>query len=236
MNPGSSYRVIATVVLLISALLVFGCSGGGGGGGGIPPVPGSGSGDADNSLALSITAPESELTVASGETVTFTGSVSKGTSPYRFEWHFGNAARNYQSEGSAPPEKEITFGKSGTYTVTLTATDDSGTSASDTVTVNVEDYVDTEPVVSFLSPSARTITIQQGQTLDFRTQVEGGNRPFTFSLDFPDTVARDYYQENALTPPNLSVTFNNAGTFDVTFRAVDEDNDEHSDTITVIVQ
>jgi len=236
MNPGSSYRVIATVVLLISALLVFGCSGGGGGGGGIPPVPGSGSGDADNSLALSITAPESELTVASGEAVTFTGSVSKGTSPYHFEWHFGNAARNYQSEGSAPPEKEITFGKSGTYTVTLTATDDSGTSASDTVTVNVEDYVDTEPVVSFLSPSARTITIQQGQTLDFRTKVEGGNRPFTFSLDFPDTVARDYYQENALTPPNLSVTFNNAGTFDVTFRAVDEDNDEHSDTVTVTVQ
>ncbi|MBN2298493.1 MAG: PKD domain-containing protein [Deltaproteobacteria bacterium] len=235
MNPVSSYRIIKKVFLLTITLLAFGCSGGGGGGG-IAGVPDNGSGSTENALGLNITSPESAITVESGEAVTFTGTVSSGTSPYSFEWDFGNAARKYQAEGTTPPEKEITFGKSGPYTVTLTATDDSGSTARDTVSVTVLDYVDTVPVARFLSPSTDPVTIQAGQSLDFQTQVQGGNRPFTFSLDFPDNVARDYYQENALTPPNLSITFNTAGTFDVTFKAIDEDNDEHSDTVTVIVQ
>lgn len=237
----SSYQVVKRLVILTITLLAFGCSGGGGGGGGIAGVPDNGSSGSDspspeNVLGLSITSPENTVTVASGDTVKFTGSISNGTSPYSFEWDFDNAARKYQTEGITPPAKEITFGKKGTYTVKLNATDNSGATASDTVTVTVEDYVDTVPVVSFLSPSENPVTIALGQSLDFQMKVQGGNKPFTFSMDFPDNVARDYYQEDALTPPNMSVTFNTAGEFDITFKAIDEDNDEHSDIITVIVR
>ena len=164
------------------------------------------------------------------------GSVSDGSSPYSFEWDFGSAARKYQSEGATPPDQEITFGTTGTYNVSLTATDDSGVSGSDSVTIMVVDYVDTQPTAIILIPSQDSATIEMGDSLDFKLQVEGGNGPFTFSLDFPDQVARDYYAENAVEPPNPNITFNAAAAYEVPLTAIDADNDESSDSITIIVQ
>ena len=229
MMPGSTHTMKKIAYFLIVTFLAVGCSGGGGGSDGS-------SGEITNPLGISITSPGSTITVAAGDSVEFKGSVATGTSPYSFDWNFGSAARNYQSEGTTPPDQRITFGAPGTYNVSLTATDDSGLTESDSVTVTVVDYVDTEPTVSITFPSADPVTIQRGDSLAFTLQVQGGNKPFTFSLDFPDQVARDYYAENAATPPSPNITFNTAGTFDVTFTAIDADNDESSDSITVIVQ
>ncbi len=231
MKPASAHMAIRIISLLTITFLAVGCSGGGGGGG-----SGDTPGETTNRLGISITSPGSAITVAAGDSVEFKGSVSEGTSPYNFQWNFGNAARNYQSEGTTPPAQVITFGATGTYNISLTATDDSGLSGSDSITITVVDYVDTEPTVSILSPSPDPVTIQSGDSLAFVLQVHGGNSPFTFHLDFPDQIARDYHAENAVNPPNPNITFNVAGTFDVKFTAIDADNDQSSDSITIIVQ
>ncbi|HPR52007.1 MAG TPA: PKD domain-containing protein [Deltaproteobacteria bacterium] len=231
MKPVSAHMLRRIVSLITVIFLAAGCSGGSGGGGseGSP-------GDTTNPLGISITSPGSAITVAAGDSVEFKGSVSEGTSPYNFQWNFGNAARNYQSQGTTPPTQVITFGATGTYNVSLTATDDSGVSGNDSVTITVVDYVDTKPTVSILSPSPDPATIQRGDSLAFVLQVRGGNSPFTFHLDFPDQIARDYHVENAVNPPSPNITFNTAGTFEVNFTATDADNDQSSDSITIIVQ
>ena len=231
MKPASAHKMGRIISLFTVIFLVVGCSGGGGGGGSEgSPV------EITNPLGISITSPGSAITIAAGDTVEFKGSVSEGTSPYNFQWNFGNAARNYQSEGTTPPDQVITFGATGTYNVALTAIDDSGVSGSDSITITVVDYVDTEPTVSILSPSPDPVTIQRGESLVFVLQVRGGNGPFTFQLDFPDQIARDYHVENTVNPPSPNITFNASGTFDVIFTAIDADNDQSSDSITIIVQ
>ncbi len=230
MTPDWAHLVKRIVSFLIVTFFAVGCSGGGGGG------SDDTSGETPNTLSISITSPGSPITVAAGDSVEFQGAASKGTSPYNFEWNFGSAARNYLSEGTTPPGQVITFGATGTYNVSLTATDNSGVSGNDSVTVTVVDYVDTEPTAGIISPAQDPVTIHRGDSLAFKLQVLGGNKPFTFSLDFPDQVARDYYAENAVTPPSPNITFNAAGTFDVTFTAIDADNDKSSDSITIIVQ
>ncbi len=235
MTFGSTKNIKHLLLFFLIVFFAFGCSGGGSGGSGGSDGT-TDSGDTTNPLGLSIISPAANQTITKGDSVTFRGSASKGTPDYSFAWNFDEAARNYQETGPAPLEHVITFNKTGSYDVSLTATDETGTTGSASVTITVRDWVDTEPIVTIVSPSGDPVTIPRGSSIDFNIQVQGGNGPFTFSLDFPDEVARDYYAENATTPPSPSITFNTPGTFDVTFRAIDADSDEHTDSVTIIVQ
>jgi hypothetical protein len=233
MNLDSTHTLKTLAVLIVFSFFAFGCSGGSSGGGGGTVDD---SGDSETQSSISITSPSNSQTITKGESINFQGSLTNGSGEYDFEWNFDNAARNYKSTGTAPPGQDITFNATGTYTVSLSATDNTGVAKSDSVTITVMDYIDTEPTAKILSPSGDPVIIQLGQSLDFQLEVQGGNAPFTFSLDFPDVVARDYYVENATTPPSPNVTFNTAGDFSITFTVTDADGQDHSDSVTVSVQ
>jgi hypothetical protein len=233
MNLVSMHTLKTLVVYIVFSFLAFGCSGGssGGGGGSVDD-----SGGSETQSSVSITSPPNNQTITQGESINFQGSVANGSGEYDFEWSFDNAARNYLASGTVPPGQDITFNATGTYTVSLSATDNSGITESDSVTITVMDYIDTEPTAKILSPSGDPVVIQLGDSLNFQLEVQDGNSPFTFSLDFPDDVARDYNMENATTPPSPNVTFNTAGDFLITFTVTDADGQNHSDSVTVSVQ
>ena len=66
-----------------------------------------------------------------GEDIEFSGYVYLGVSPYAYEWDF--------DDGETSTEKDPThsYETAGNYTVTLTVTDDSGSTANDTTTVPI---------------------------------------------------------------------------------------------------
>lgn len=64
-------------------------------------------------------------------TVNFDGSASGGTSPYTYSWKFGDGTT------SSKQNPEHTFSESGSYTVTLTVTDNVNIQDSDTIIINV---------------------------------------------------------------------------------------------------
>src|SRR5215207_3678888 len=67
-------------------------------------------------------------------TISFAANASGGTGPYTVNWNFGD-----DSEESEEESVVHTFTEAGNYTVTLTATDSTGETATDTLEVAVEE-------------------------------------------------------------------------------------------------
>ncbi|HPD21753.1 MAG TPA: PKD domain-containing protein [Deltaproteobacteria bacterium] len=189
----------------------------------------------DQNFNASILSPSKDISVEIGKSCDFKAAVSGGTGPFTFNWNFAGAARPVTTEGDTPPEQTITFNKLGTYQVTFSALDSRDNAADATVNVTVADYVDTPPVIQFISPQNNTV-ISPGDSLEFQIKMLGGNAPFTFDLTFPDGVARNYHLENATEPPCPSVTFNKSGTHEVVLTATDIDGETGSASVIVRVQ
>lgn len=66
------------------------------------------------------------------EPITFNAAASGGTQPYRFEWHFGD-----RDQIEVGPTRIHSYDRPGTYTVTLTTTDQAGAVSITTVQVRV---------------------------------------------------------------------------------------------------
>lgn len=110
-----------------------------------------------------------------GETVTFTGTVSGGTSPYVFNWAFG--------DGSTGTGQTVTktFVVSGSYVVVMNITDAAATrfQVSHSVTVSTAVPLST----SFTWTPANPTT---GQTVTFTSATSGGTAPYLHSWTFGD--------------------------------------------------
>src|SRR2546429_2193366 len=116
------------------------------------------------------------LTPIVNATVNLTAIVSGGTLPYSYSWSFGDGAT-----GTGPATTHA-YTSTGNYSVTLTAHDSAGGSATSTQSVRVLSVL---PLAASFTASP-TIP-DAGQTVTFTAAVQGGNGPYSYSWNLGGT-------------------------------------------------
>jgi PKD repeat protein len=141
-----------------------------------------------------------------GQSVSFTGSSSGGTAPYRYSWSF--------SDGGNASARSVThtFTSGGNYSVSLTVTDSLGNNARATKILTVNPQVSG----SFsYSPSSPLPLLP----VEFAASGTGGSLPYSYSWNFGDggtgsgqTVSHSYLLPGSYVV-TLSITDANGQTF-----------------------
>jgi len=113
-----------------------------------------------------------------GQTVSFSGSASGGTSPYSYSWSFG--------DGSTRTGSSVThaYASTGSFTVVLTVRDTG--SPQQTTTSQQSITVSGAPPPLTASFAYSPSSTQAGQPVTFTASASGGTSPFTFSWSFGD--------------------------------------------------
>src|SRR5437773_2535948 len=113
-----------------------------------------------------------------GQTVSFTGSASGGTSPYSYSWSFG--------DGSAGSGSSVThtYSSAGSSAVTLTVKDSGLPKATTTSQQSITVSGAPPPLTASFAYSPSST--QAGQQVTFTASAGGGTSPFTFSWSFGD--------------------------------------------------
>ena len=163
---------------------------------------------ASSQQSVTITNPPSPVLTASftfspanpqvGQTVSFTGSASGGTSPYTYSWTFGDGGIG---SGSSVTHS---YQAAGSYNVVLGVTDAAGQTASSTQTVNVSNPPPPALTASFTYSPSSPVT---GQQVTFTGSANGGTTPYTFSWTFGDGSSG--------TGSTVAHTYASAGTFTI---------------------
>jgi PKD repeat protein len=151
---------------------------------------------------------------AVGETVSFTGSASGGSSPYNYSWNFGD------SQTGSGSFVTHAYQKSGTYAIVLTVNDSLGNSANATHTITVSTTLSASFRYSPSNP-APLLPVQ------FAANATGGTQPYTYSWDFGDGSTG--------TGASVSHSYLLPGTYTVTVTVVDANGLTASTTATVTV-
>ena len=152
-----------------------------------------------------------------GEDIQFYGSATGGTPPYMYSWSLGDGTT------SDLQDPMHTYDTEGTYTATLTVTDNDGTSVEDTALVTV--YLPDELLANSGGPYIGMVS----ETIQFQGTATGGMEPYTFVWDFGDgspTIQAQYptyvYNEEGIYIATLTVTDNEGNI------------DDHIATVTII--
>ena len=173
-----------------------------------------------SNVAPSITELDGPIAINEGETATFSAAATDpGDDSLTYVWNFGDG-----SETVTGTSVEHLFADNGTYTVTLTVTDDDGASTSQTLDV----------IVSNVAP-----TVDAGSNI---TTEEGAG--VTFSGGFFDagtldtqTVEWDFGNGSEVTTGTLTPNhiYSDNSIYTVTLTVTDNDGGINSDTLTVTV-
>jgi plastocyanin len=157
------------------------------------------------SASLSVTVSPGLNGLDVGQSVTFTSTVSGGTSPYSYKWYL-NGVLNSSATGYS---WTYTFTSSGSYTVYVKVTDATGDTAisnAAVVTVNVA------PSVA-VSPSSGTIDV--GQSVTFNSTISGGTSPYTYQWYLNGSAVSD------ATGSSWTYTFTTSASFTVYVKVSD---------------
>src|SRR5215218_4776693 len=158
-------------------------------------------------------------------TVSFAADASGGTGPYTVNWNFGD-----DSEESDEQTVSHTFTEAGNYSVTLTATDSTGETASDTLELTVEESseepaTDEEPPATESLAAEITSNATSGNapaTVSFAADASGGTGPYTVNWNFGDD-SEESDEESVVH------TFTEAGNYTVTLTVTDSEDQTASD-------
>jgi parallel beta-helix repeat protein len=165
-----------------------------------------------------------DQTVAVGDTVTFDGSGSSDDSAVEnYTWTF-----TYDGVGQELHEVEptFTFDVVGTYTVTLTVTDDEGATDTDEVVITVEEA----PAVTLTADAGSNQTVDAGDMVIF----DGGDSTgdivsYTWTFEYDG-------ETEILTGESPTFVFDIAGEYDVTLTVEDVEGATDTDTVTITVE
>src|SRR5437660_330700 len=144
--------------------------------------------------------PSSGLMV--GQLASFTASVSGGTSPYTFNWNFGDG-----TTASGNPVNH-SFNMPGTYTVTVTVTDANGMIATIPAGILVNPLT---LAVTISGPTTGTV----GTAVTFTATGSGGTTPYTFAWTATGGSPASG------TGASFSTTYNVKGTYTVSVTITD---------------
>src|SRR5215207_3973646 len=162
-------------------------------------------------------------------TFSFDADASGGTGPYTVNWNFGD-----DSEESDEQSVVHTFTEAGNYTVTLTATDSTGETATDTLEITVEESSE-EPATDEEPPATESLTAEISSndteedvdvapaTFSFNATIAGGTGPYTVNWNFGDDSEESDEQ-------TVVHTFNEAGNYTVTLTTTDSTGETATDT------
>ena len=165
-------------------------------------------------------------TINEGETVTFTDASTSETSILTWVWDFPGASSITTFTGQTPPA--IQYDVAGTYTVTLTVTNEGGQNVQTVVDVITVNKVWALPVADFQATTATNI--QEGESVTFEDLSTGEieSWSWTFTGGFPSTYTTDG------SPP--AITYQTAGTYPVTLTVTNPGgSDTHTITSYIVV-
>jgi len=157
-------------------------------------------------LPLSVSISPTSKVIDLGQYVTFTSSVSGGTSPYSYQWYLDGAAVT----GANSNSWIFTPTSTGYYLVHLNVTDSLGEEAKSNVaevTVNPELSVSIQPTSSFLT---------LGQSVDFTSTVSGGTPPYNYQWYVDET------EVSGANAPSWTFTPTSTGYYLVSLKVTDD--------------
>src|SRR5215204_1421376 len=191
---------------------------------------------ATESLTAEISSNDTEEDVdVAPATFSFNATIAGGTEPYTVNWNFGD-----DSEESDEESVVHTFNEAGNYTVTLTATDSTGETATDTLEITVEESSE-EPATDEEPPATESLTAEISSndteedvdvapaTFSFNATIAGGTGPYTVNWNFGDDSEESDEQ-------TVSHTFTEAGNYTVTLTATDSTGETATDTLEITVE
>jgi PKD repeat protein len=182
----------------------------------------TGGGPANVPPTASFTATPTDLDVA----VDATASVDSDGTIADYTWNWGDSSAPESSGTDPTPDVPHHYTTAGTYTITLTVTDDDAAPGTTTRQVTVTDPPVNEP------PVAEFSTLPNGLTVDFNgaASAEPNGTIASWTWDFGDISG-----PVTETDPTISHTYASAGTYNVTLTVIDDDGETDDVTHEVTV-
>jgi len=182
-------------------------------------------------LNVSITSPINGATVTFVDgtaSVTFTAISDGGTGDVTLTWQIVGPNTSNTATGATPT---VTFLETGVHTITVTGTDSTGATNSETITITVAALS-----VEITSPAdGDTITIDQTSVpgtydVTFTAEVSGGTSTVTLTWETQGPTGA-----NSATGNNVTITFFETGSHTITVTATDLNGISATDTITITI-
>ncbi len=147
--------------------------------------------------------PASDSPQCLGTQIQFSANRTGGTSPYSYNWDFGDGSGSSTAENPS-----YTYTAPGTYTASVTMTDGSGCPVGPEITV----------VTIYENPNVSFSWIDNADcTVSFADTTTGGATPYTYSWDFGDGSGTS-------TAQNPTYTYASNGTYTVTLNINDNNS------------